>query len=495
MGTIRTAQIRMACATCRQVLSSFNPTGDNPQWVHARSWDTYDHEPEPVPATNLKGGAAAVCDFCFDPNPVVIHFGKAQDAVTLDQHGRMGGTKTFGAEWSGCTDCATLIRRRQTEALIQRVKRIVHDDYEKRDTTGDLLGMSDEVIARLIEINNDVIRRFIASIYKITPVPPPPAPPINLKPYHLPKVRERLVELLQGGTVPAFLMAQGPGKMFITGTDYGDPEQFGVQVPKTATTARIVCSRLAADLDDAELYWISGPFTKIATTRGLRLPEIAISTHDIPSEHGLVVWAEPVYITGAAGVHGIELRAASWHVIPGGLWITAYAIPEQFVRDRSVDAIRTQMGYLFPVISGGLYAWDVSLDPASVDVMTRHVITALIATWVQMKEPRIAAVTDEPLDKGLKRRYARQDRTPRPVRVVNLNTTPAERPQKPADGQPPSDRAWDYRMLVSGHHKRVAFGPGRAEREWRWIGEYWAGPDGAPVRFKGDKTPVVKVLK
>jgi hypothetical protein len=101
----------MICRTCGWPLER-RVRQEEISWLHLREDPGYNHEPDPVPASQ----ATLInqrCDFC-DTIPVT-------DIVLCQRFEMMDGQFSAG-HWAACAQCGTLIRNRRWGQLVTHVK-------------------------------------------------------------------------------------------------------------------------------------------------------------------------------------------------------------------------------------------------------------------------------------------------------------------------------------------------------------------------------------
>jgi hypothetical protein len=480
---------RMMCGRCQLVLNVFTHPDGSKEYQHSRIWEDHDHEPIPVPATG--GAAGLTCDFCGEYGPKYLYEGSADLEMRGDD--QVWG---FGRNWVACVACDRFLRRGDLDGLghhcsaSSRADGIIQKKLE-RDRGHSL------TVAELASISarRDYFHRaFWSTRPRRSLIPPPPPPPAALTPNRLPRVRDRLVEYWRGDIIRATIGDRTlPEPVALPGEDLGSAD-FSVvadHIPQPAVDA--FCDRMARSTADAELYWISTEFSSLAVGAGAKLPDLSITAVELPAPHGLVVYAEPIMSVG----EGLLVVAVGWTTVPGGVWSTLYAQPEQTFPDIDREELRQRIGFLTALGPGGGLPFGLHHRPdGRTSVASRNGAAAwatVLSTWFLMSQPGVATVTNHAMDKKAAAPYRRAARPVPVVRLVDLRRQAAS--TKSGDG---TGRTFHYsvRFVVGGKTggfwRDQAYGPGRSLRYRRWIAPYLKGPQGAPLQ---PAPPVVNVLR
>jgi hypothetical protein len=409
----------MACAKC---CAPLNVLGDPPSYIHPLSFTTDGHQPVPVPAQEL-ATIARRCDFCGSDLPVwTLHGKEAVSVVAVGDHGG-GLAQDYGDEWAACATCEHLAANQDTDRLAARAGAAMgwkHDD---------------QALRHIAQFHAAFLRHATGRRGMITTTAWPPG---AITARELPKVRDRLVRLYQGGD-------QLPG-------------------PYTGQ----VRNHLAAGLLAARLYWIHTEFTTLAGHAATQLPEIQLQPDQLPAASGLLVWAQPVTDQQTA--------AASWHLDngTGSCRVVCYRHIGSGLDGPALQRVREQVGWLAPTCLVEVTAGQ--LLPAGGPA------APLIATWLLIAQKAAETVPVEP-DRATRRAYARQQRPAPEVRIVRIRPRAAN-PSKvrgisgAGRGRGPLTR----REWVGGHWKHQAYGPKRGQRRLIYVHPYIRGPESAELR-------------
>ncbi len=309
----------------------------------------------------------------------------------------------------------------------------------------------------------------------------------TLRPVRLPTVRDRLARHWTEQPMVRSILLNLPERYrcWLPGIDLGSDDfavmMRGGQIPPQALES--FCTRIGEATAQAAMYWVSAEFSELAAEAAARLPDLVIDQHTPPAPSGLIVFEKPVWKNewvwdtySSAGVQaGIsDVDAIGWHALPNGVWVTMYVTAENQLPGVPMETIREQVGFLLAHSPGG----GIPFGPHTRIADQSPVMAVLVATWHLMQQPGVAGVTDGPQDKSLARKLHRAGRPYPEVNVVNLRQRPVPRGRRPVDPA----RKIDYRMLVAGHWKWVAWGPQHSLRRRWYVSEYLKGPDGAAFR-------------
>jgi hypothetical protein len=493
---------QMACSICRTTVQTYVRSDGSKIVSHSQEWREYDHEPDPVP-TNY-GDQLLVCDYCGDDAPVVVHKG-------LPLTGRLEvGEKHYGDRFSACGTCDTLVRRRNINALLVR--------HHNSHAFSDVLAIMARKLGRPLTIKEqlekrayeeELIRKFIGTIQERQPLPPPPKPPSAIYPAKLPRIRARLTEMYRGSDYRKILVdwSNSPyadaDPVRLPGEDMGRAG-FSVLCSSISNTiAAKFSDRMANATESADLIWISRDFTKLAVHAGKRLPDFTVKQEDVPLDsgtgriiaNGLIMFAQPIEDEPLAHDGPPALIVAlGWAVFGGGVWITAYAQPDQIFPDDTGQLMKENQGFIIPIAPGsGLQFGEVITEEYKGDSYWR----TLLSTWALMAQPGVAAETREQPDKSFARSYARTNkgRTPPSVRLVDLRKQPPRKPTQ--SGETGTTRTITVRSIVGlhtgGFWRNQPYGSQRSLRKRLWIDPFIRGPDGKP--FAHEVKDTVTVLR
>jgi hypothetical protein len=465
------------CATCGTHLNQMTHGDGTSSWLHARTWQRYDHEPDPrqVPREQRQD---MLCDFCGLDTQMQWAF--VGDVVT--QHSGNGGSN-YGHIWSACATCSPLVDARDLDALADRVLRVSHL-ARNRDA---------HVRAAIRESIHTLHEQFLATITHKQYLGPPIIP-TTLTPRLLPKVRERLARHWRDPALYDRLGTKGLNISLPAYDPTGDDTAF--RIPYTGGTNPTPhhfqhhAHHLATGIDAADLYWISEDFTALAVIAGQDLTDITLDPDDLPSRHGLIVWARP--IGEIQRPHGTaNIRAISWTPVPNGIWLNVYIQPEDGDPEHDITQLRADHGYLIAVNVGSGLPWGHLGNVDSEFKDTGNFVLTLLATWLLMRQPGVAEHSTAPADKKLARTYQRANKTLPTVRLIDLRRHGSTRTTTITDADG-TRRQITVRFMVRGHWRNQAYGPKKGLRRQMYIAPFLKGPDDAPLK---DDVATVKVLR
>lgn len=464
----------LACQVCSEPLNRFEQPDGIGVVVHARIWQTYDHEPVPVPIGNVHPDFC--CDYCSVGTATWFHYGK--DVTAKNE----GAQVEFPGRWAACDRCDSYIKRGKVEALGLAV---LDSPAMIRDSRGLLL--SPEDLDWFTQRRIDLWRAYSATITRRAPIPPPPPPPAPLRIQNLPKIRDRLVKLwrnvdhiygaiVEGKSTPLHV----PG--FAAAVE--DPDVFVRQYVPGADLPRPHLQRLtehvASGLEVADLFYVSRDFTYLALSSAAELPDLTVRREELPAKFGFLVWEDPIGEIPWTDGMAAKLRVISWTLVPNGVWFNLYIQPEDGVdlAPAEREALRQDAGWLVPFNTGIGVPFDV-IAGSKVDDEAGRVARTILATFFLMQQPGVATSTEQHAERSVQKAYARQNRPAPTVSIVDLrkHTRPANEHDEPEER-----RKISVRFMVRGHWKRQAYGAGRSLRRTIYVAPFMKGPDNAPLK-------------
>jgi len=477
------------CRICRAPASMFVHGEGTVEYVHSRVWEDYNHDCDPAPAAKGEGDLA--CDFCGARDITWQYVLGAEMFMDIEDL-----THGFSREWAVCGDCDQVIRRRNADALVARHfgSETTRRNSARRQR---IQGCPDtpEQTRGGRKVIEEMVSRFLGMISERRPFTRP-APVTPITPRRLHRARQQLVRFWGSDMLREGLL-DDPGVVVLPGEDAGCS---ALGLPVVRPTREMVdkfTQRIQQATATADLYWVSRDFTNLAVRSGKKLPDLTLLRDEVPTPSGLVVFATPV---GEVSVDGDEparalVIAASWTLIPGGVWVILHCQPEQVWPDQDRDELREFPGLLYPVAAGGAVPFGVTLPAEITQHASAGVWGTLLALWFLMRQPGVAATRDETPDRKDARRFARANngQAMPAVRVVDLRRTGGTTGRGSGTG---AARVVTKRSLVGGatggFWRNQVHGPGRAERKRIWIDPFVRGPDGAPF---ADETPTVRVVR
>lgn len=462
------------CATCRIPLNSFAAAdGSDLEWLHTRTWETHDHAPVPIQGDRADHASSA-CDFCARTQR--LHWTYAGNRIRIKD----GNTvRDYGSVWSACGDCARYIDVQDYDSLFEHCF---------RNSPGRKAGRADRELCHASWM--PIWQEFIPSIHTKSYVGPR-IEPARLTPMLMPKLQIGLLRFWRSDQVRAYIPRSTlDTRVSLPAIHAGDQDMFRCTYPPSEAVPEQVwrnhTDHIAAGIGTSDLYWISENFTRLAIQAGKRFTRLELTSEELPSSFGLMVFAEPIGEMVRASGLPAYIRAVSWTLVPHGIWMNLYVQGEDGDPDIDVLEMRQKFGWLLCPNSGSGFPFGIEMPVES--SMKPDFLTTIFAAWALLKQPGVAGIEQAPVDKKLARSYQREHRRPLPpVHLVDLRKRPRPR-VKPAGG----GKQWTERRMVEGHWKRQFYGEKRGLRKWIYIDDYVAGPDGAPLRAP---RPKVKILR
>lgn len=298
----------------------------------------------------------------------------------------------------------------------------------------------------------------------------------------------------------------------------------GTLSPHTGDVSRDAAILLSEERDRlaaAELYYITADMSRLAHAAAETLPVDSSHPDDLPAPAGFMLFAEPLAVYAPdADPHSsgpITVVAASWGpngVVSSdeGMWVTFWSANDLDAEAaelqqrggldwatarRRVRQLRAELSWDNEVVlhygasnlgivandaPGGRLTHGEPLTPGGGwdQVAETTVAWAQIvrAAWLMMTQGGISTVEDEPLPRAMRRRAAREGRSPAPVRVVRIRDR-AHAPQ-PREDEDSGARTYHVRWTVRGHWRRQWY-PSRQEHRPVWINPHVKGPSDAPL--------------
>ncbi|MGW5633925.1 hypothetical protein ACWEWQ_03485, partial [Streptomyces sp. NPDC003832] len=241
---------------------------------------------------------------------------------------------------------------------------------------------------------------------------------------------------------------------------------------------------LEASLVAADLYFVSTPMGVLAKEAAKTLPSFALTPEDLPAPAGLVVFERPVgsLLHGEPPAPYLVQGFLWWVFKEAGVMVELFADRDaalaemarlELIDEQTVEHNRRVMA---PAIrmAGRSTWWPFGNDTRADATAPRiaECLGALKAAWLLMQQP-IATIKDVEVDRAARKRLRRQQREPKPVRVIELRR-PAH--SGPGDGS----REFHHQWIVRGHWRQQWY-PARQVHRPVWIAPHIKGPEGAPL--------------
>ncbi|MDT4995632.1 MAG: hypothetical protein QOH97_5524 [Actinoplanes sp.] len=403
-----------ACAICRTALTDHVEDG-----INSYRHPVADKRHAAVPVdTALLPHVENTCHTCSDEPPIWNYRTGRIELLSLET----GAAESYNNQWHVGARCAQLIEADDSAALTDRCAGFM----------GWRPGSAEHAALHAIH-HCIVIGRDHRTLLTTTDWPP-----ARITADMLPKIRDRLAQLLRS---PARL-----------------PQQINEPSHRQA---------IASQLDLAAMYWINHEFTDITNEVSEHRPPAIVTSEVVPSPSGLVAWPAPV---GARR----RLAAASWTSRADGWDFIGYRSIGGITDDDLMPSLRHEIGWLAPIhvehITSG-----AALDG-------RHPLGPLMTTWLLINQ-QMAETVPAKLPKATTKAYHRSQRPAPDVRIVQIRPRSGI-PSEPVGAAGTRTRAKpDHRFWVSGHDRQQAYGPGRSLRRTVEIQPFLKGSDDLPIKL------------
>lgn len=305
----------------------------------------------------------------------------------------------------------------------------------------------------------------------------------------------------------------------------GPPEQVAPQLAGAEATR----------LRDGDLWYVDEDLCALLETAHPSMPAFAPKPHDLPSQEGFAVFAEPIAARAPADEYGIDeitdhvnssldpakraefgvvvdrlaniearIVAVSWGPVSnpnwtaGGLWMSFYS--ESAMTEGVFDdpVVRRRAAAMMPrliVDNEATFAWRPDGVPVEEFMLpgpdeaesTLSWARLVFATFQLAAQDNLAETAHERTPRPERRRTQHAGLAERDVRVIRLRRGLVE---ARAETEPDAGgRAWRHRWVVRGHWRNQWY-PSLDDHRPKWIAPYLKGPTDAPL-LGGDKVTVV----
>jgi hypothetical protein len=238
---------------------------------------------------------------------------------------------------------------------------------------------------------------------------------------------------------------------------------------------------------DGRMFFVEQAMIPLVLARAEKVPgNTPIMAVRRPAEAGMIVfgsppavWEHPVAIDGEKYFSPID--AFSWVVDDKRIHAAGFVRGPGSIFDD--PGVKRRIG-------GRVPPWVMLCitqlpDPSEDDYI--NVLRLLTACWTLMREPRVTE-TRTVTHYGKKARGLERSIGENP-RVTVVNVRPGVRGRPAAPGTGGSGKPLGHLVDVAGHYKTFHVGPGRAERDVRWVSPHTRGPEGAP------RSDIIRVLR
>lgn len=253
---------------------------------------------------------------------------------------------------------------------------------------------------------------------------------------------------------------------------------------------------------NAELFHVSPEMTQLAMAAAPGLPEFQIQHEDLPTQAGLIAFAEPIVtVDFGAPSFPSPVYAAAWREFPVNgapcLWLKFFSDREAWLpgtakaegwSKRQLAFSRATVPRLSPMLGsdciGPIGAGPDVEDPVNATAEGFWTAAKIIrAAWLLMRQPLTLETSASPTRAACKRLTRAGHQVPS-VRVIEL------RRPKTTSGTGDSDREYHHQWIVRGHW-RQQWHPKRQVHRPVWIAPHIKGPEGAPL-IGGEKVYALK---
>lgn len=264
------------------------------------------------------------------------------------------------------------------------------------------------------------------------------------------------------------------------------------RAPSGSQLAKCEVDRLA----QADLFHVNADMTDLARVAGASMPDFSLAPEDLPSECGFMHWVSPVAASDEAET--VRYAAASWGPVAThraadsaapavrGTWVNWYFDTDWYhdmlsgVEDIPNWFVKREVGRLCLDLEMVIPFSQFTFESAGLE---HDLFRTLKATWVLMSQP-VASNALANYDRATRRRLARENQEPEPVRVITLRRAAS------GSGAGESDREYHHRWIVRGHWRQQWY-PSRGANRPVWIAPHIKGPEDAPL-LGGEKVYALK---
>lgn len=468
----------VTCEICDGSVNLYTMPDGAEAWVHARPWIDRDHEAA-AKIVLLAEHPNRVCDFCANSTRMYWSF------VGSNIEGRVAGVvQHYGEGWSACEPCGALIRRGDYNGLVARVTHIMAREHGFTQP---------ERQQHLQDDLRELWGQFLPTVHTVTYIGPR-IEPAKLNPRMMPKLQQGLIKFWKNpGMLDWINRSQMQGSTHsVPGVHTGNDDVFAHRYSAGETIPAGVWNNftdhITAGIRASSLYWISSTFTQLAVMAGKDFTTLSFTREELPAAFGFLVYEQPIGTLKRTDGDA-DIRAVSWTLVPGGIWLALYVQGEDGDADCDIEKMRRETGYLISLNNGTGFPFGHDLP---VDLLSEETqfLTTIFATWFLMIQPGVTDYDTAPVDKKIARAYQREHHRELPdVQLVDLRKRHRPATTKPQDG---TGRPLEYRVLRRGHWKEQAYGPGHSLRRPIYVSPYIAGPADAPLK---EKPATVNVLR
>lgn len=258
-------------------------------------------------------------------------------------------------------------------------------------------------------------------------------------------------------------------------------------------TSNDVVDRLMIDVDAARLYWLTDSMISLLTTAADEMPDQALLAGDLPTDRGLVMFADELPLSNQAQ----PLRAVSWAAPgldgdAGAARFTAWFSRATAAANNGRTEQELRAAGIPPIVPVRWFDWHFGLDwrltytdrQAAVDDVEdtrlwagelRHFMQALFAVMGE----RYVTLRDPAPSRTERRRAERAGWDTNNIRVVDFMTTRTTTSTGSADSAE-TGVEWSQQWWVSGHWRNQWY-PSLQQHRLRYIAPHIKGPQDRPL--------------
>lgn len=282
-----------------------------------------------------------------------------------------------------------------------------------------------------------------------------------------------------------------------------------------------IAKALRAQLPAAELFYVNKEMVELSRHAAESLPDYRLSPQDLPSEIGLMVYAEPP-VAGTSGINHEAITVVSWGPGAGGIALHRWApvkddwavtaggkhrplppAPELDETLRSIfepklkhaampPSFNPTHGYhwlgLTPMPYSAMDGWPERVSTGNSNPQAEVMLErTIVATWLLMGQ----SITHHEMflpDRGTRRRLAREQPNAEPtIRYIALRRAHTV---STTDTDQSHGRSYSHQWIVRGHWRRQWY-PSRQDHRPVWISPHIAGPGDKPL-LGGERVNVLR---
>lgn len=233
----------------------------------------------------------------------------------------------------------------------------------------------------------------------------------------------------------------------------------------------------------AEVFYVSAEMTALAKSAARTLPRTTRSAGLLRAVCGFILFDAPIFHVHRGPDEKptrlperfFDIQAWLWAASPRGSKPAFIGImPLVWAQDKPV------------LIPAAMATYPMGEDVGSDEGTDTEQPETRFWTAHLLMSQNLAAVTEEPAPRQLRRQLERAGRPPARIKVVTLRLI--DRPHRDGDGDGPD---WTHRWLVDGHWRQHWY-PKAQEHRPLWIGTHVKGPPDKPLVVKEKVTAWIR---